>query len=83
MTLNRFRTLSMAAVLVCAATGAMAQSAGGGGGSGGGAGGAVDTHAIALPNPPTSRGEQAEAGAHHCRFELLRGHICDPRSTRR
>jgi hypothetical protein len=84
--MNRFKTLSMAAMLALAVGSsfsglAMAAVAGGGSPGDGGPGGSIGFDApgisqINLPSYPQSRPDMQTAQS--CRFELLRGHFCEP-----
>ena len=83
--MNRFKTLSMAAMLALAVGSsfsgiAMAAVAGGGASGGDGPGGSIGLDSpsiqINLPSYPQARPAQQEA-ARSCRFELLRGHFCE------
>lgn len=77
---TRFKTLSIAALLVCAAGGAMAQTAGGGGSAGDGGGSMgydAPTLAIQIPGIPQARPDTQQNSMAMCRFEMIRGHYCE------
>jgi hypothetical protein len=83
--MTRFKTLTFATLLACAAGGAMAQTAGGGGSSGDGGGSLgydAPTMAIQIPGIPQSRVDAQRDSVVMCRFEVIRGHYCESVRTR-
>jgi hypothetical protein len=83
--MTRFKTFAVAALLACAAGGAMAQTAGGGGSAGDGGGSIgydAPTMAIQIPGIPQSRVDAQRDSVVMCRFEVIRGHYCESVRTR-